>query len=222
VTDFIFVHGGLHDGWCWHLVREELERLGHRTWAPDLPVDDPSAGASRYADVVGDACEDAGSDAIMVGHSLGGLTIPLVAQRRPVGRLVFVAASVPEPRANYQEERERSRLVETNFDDEGFLSFPPAVATDLFYHDCPPGIVEEALQHLRPQASRPIVETTPLEAWPDVPAYYIYCRGDRVISREYAMSAARDRLRIEVVEMDSGHSPFLAHPTELAQLLLEH
>jgi pimeloyl-ACP methyl ester carboxylesterase len=219
MTDFIFVHGGLHDGWCWHLVREELERLGHRTWAPDLPVDDPTAGASRYADVVCEACRDADEDAVVVGHSLGGLTIPLVAQRRPVGRLVFLAASVPEPN---EAGREHSQLVEVTFDDAGFLTFPETVATDIFYHDCPPELAEEALRHLRPQAKRPIVEPTPLEAWPDVPAYYVYCRNDRVISRESAMSAARDRLRVEVVEMDSGHSPFLGHPAELARLLLEH
>jgi pimeloyl-ACP methyl ester carboxylesterase len=223
MTDFIFVHGGLHDGWCWHLVREELERLGHRTWAPDLPVDNPEAGVDQYADIVCDACEDAGKDVVVVGHSLGGLTIPVVAWRRPVGRLVFLAASVPDLNDSYRNQvSQRVRPVpEITFDDEGFLNFAPSVAADVFYHDCPPEVVEEALQHLRPQASRPIIEPTPLEAWPDVPTDYIYCRGDRLVQREYAMTVAHDRLGTEVVEMDGGHSPFLARPADLAQLLLE-
>ena len=33
---------------------------------------------------------------MLVGHSLAGLTIPLVAARRPVRRLVFLCAVVPE------------------------------------------------------------------------------------------------------------------------------
>jgi pimeloyl-ACP methyl ester carboxylesterase len=224
MTDFIFVHGGLHDGWCWHLVREELERRGHRTWAPDLPVDDPEAGAKRYADVVCEACEDAGHDVIVVGHSLGGLTIPVVAQRRPVGRLVFLAAALPDPGRSYGDQvASRATPSETSiaFDDKGYLTFSDSVATSIFYHDCPPGVVAEALEHLRPQASLPIVETTPLEAWPDVPADYIACREDRLVSKAHAMTVVRDRLRTEIVEMDGGHSPFLARPDDLVQLLLE-
>jgi pimeloyl-ACP methyl ester carboxylesterase len=223
VTDFIFVHGGLHDGWCWHLVREELERRGHRTWAPDLPIDDPSAGASRYADVVCDACADAESDATVVGHSLGGLTIPLVASRRPVGRLVFLAAAVPDPGRSLEDQHASgpARPGPERALDEGYLSFSPSVATDAFYHDCPSGIAAEALKHLRPQASRPMVEATPLEAWPDVPASYIYCREDRLITRAYAEAAALDRLGTGLIEIAGGHSPFLARPAELARLLLE-
>jgi pimeloyl-ACP methyl ester carboxylesterase len=224
ITDFIFVHGGLHDGWCWHLVREELERRGHRTWAPDLPVDDPGAGASQYADVVCEAGEESGRDVIVVGHSLGGLTIPVVAQRRPVGRLVFLAASVPDPGRSYADVVASGPTrpgPSRTFDDKGYLSFPPSVAASIFYHDCPPDVVVEALEHLRPQASRPIVETTPLEAWPDVPANYIACREDRLMSRAYAMAVVRDRLGTEIVEMDGGHSPFLARPGDLVRLLLE-
>jgi pimeloyl-ACP methyl ester carboxylesterase len=162
MTDFIFVHGGLHDGWCWHLVRAELERRGHRTWAPDLPIDDPEAGASRYADVVCDAGEDAGRDVIV-----------------------------------------------------------PSTAASIFYHDCPPEIVVEALEHLRPQASLPILETTPLEAWPDVPADYIACREDRLVPKKYAMAVVQDRPGTKIVEMDGGHSPFLARPDDLVRLLLQ-
>lgn len=224
MTDFIFVHGGLHDGWCWHLVREELERRGHRTWAPDLPIDDPGAGASRYADVVCEAGEGAGPDVMVVGHSLGGLTIPVVAQRRPVGRLVFLAAAVPDPGRSYGDQvasRPTGPGPTITFDDKGYLSFPPSVAASIFYHDCPPDVVVEALEHLRPQASLPIVETTPLEAWPDVPADYIAGREDRTVPMAYAMAVAQDRLGTEIVWMNGGHSPFLARPDDLVQLLLE-
>src|SRR5262245_614415 len=41
---FVLVHGAYHGGWCWSRLVPELERLGHRAIAPDLPCDDPAAG----------------------------------------------------------------------------------------------------------------------------------------------------------------------------------
>jgi len=94
---FALVHGGAHGGWCWELLVPELEQRGHTTVAPDLPIEEDSAGAREYAQVVLDAIPADAEDVVVVGHSLGGLTIPLVAQARPVRHLVYLAAQVPAP-----------------------------------------------------------------------------------------------------------------------------
>ena len=60
-----------------------LEARGHRAVAMDLPCDDPTAGCARYAEVA-DAALPPADDLVLVGHSLGGLTIPVLAARRPV------------------------------------------------------------------------------------------------------------------------------------------
>ena len=104
MTTFALVHGAFHGAWCWDLVRPELESRGHRTVAMDLPCDDPGAGSARYAEVVAEAIRDEGDDVIVVGHSLAGLTVPLVAATRPVAR-IFLAVDciqttperLPEP-----------------------------------------------------------------------------------------------------------------------------
>jgi alpha-beta hydrolase superfamily lysophospholipase len=44
-----------------------------------------------------EAFSDAPEDLVLVGHSLGGLTIPVVATRRPVSRMVFLSAMLPRP-----------------------------------------------------------------------------------------------------------------------------
>src|SRR6516162_5574618 len=77
MSTFCLVHGAFHGSWCWQLLGAELESRGHRVVAPDLPCEDPAAGATRYAEVVLAAL--AGSEPpVLVGHSLAGLTVPLV------------------------------------------------------------------------------------------------------------------------------------------------
>ena len=46
---FALVHGSMHGAFCWRDLVPELERLGHRAVAPDLPWDDVGAGLSEYA-----------------------------------------------------------------------------------------------------------------------------------------------------------------------------
>ena len=85
------VHGSWHGAWCWSQLVPDLEARGHRALAIDLPCEDPASGCIQYAEVVDRALPD-DEDLVLVGHSLGGLTIPLVAALRPVKRLVFLCA----------------------------------------------------------------------------------------------------------------------------------
>src|SRR4051794_23050965 len=93
---FALIHGGAHGGWCWEDLVPELETRGHRTSAPDLPYDEP-AGAAEWADTVIATIPDDAEPVVVVGHSLGGLAVPIVAHRRPVDRMVFLGAMVPVP-----------------------------------------------------------------------------------------------------------------------------
>ena len=45
----VFVHGGWHDGWSWHLVRELLDERGVPSIALDLPN-----GANMQETIIGD------------------------------------------------------------------------------------------------------------------------------------------------------------------------
>ena len=96
MSTFVLIHGGGDVGWYWHLVERELRALGHDVVAPDLPGDDDSLTLDDYADAVVAAVGDR-KDLVVVGHSFGGFTAPLVAVRLPVDTLVFVAGMVPSP-----------------------------------------------------------------------------------------------------------------------------
>ncbi|MEA2611987.1 MAG: hypothetical protein QOG32_1713 [Chloroflexota bacterium] len=224
--DIALVHGSYHGGWCWDLLRPELEALGHRVITMDLPISDPSLGTMDYAQAVDDALP-ADSEPLLVGHSMAGLVIPLVAARRPVRRLVFLAAFLPSPGMSANDQRGiepiDGRVAPTTAEwsdlgDDVWL-VGPNTATELFFHDAPSDLADWATQRLRPQAYRALREITPLTAWPDVESRYIVCRDDRALNPDWGRQAARERLGIEPVEIDGAHSPFLTRPAELARML---
>ena len=224
--DIVLVHGSYHGAWCWDRLTPELERRGHRVTAMDLPITDPEFGAAEYARAVEQAIPRR-SKPLLVGHSMGGLIIPIAASHRAVRRLVFLAAFLPLPGQSAADQRAAEPIDGrmppttaewTDLGDDVWM-VGPNTATELFFHDAAPADARWATQRLRPQAYRVMHETTPLVAWPDVESRSIVCRDDRAINPDWVRSAARDRLGTEAVEIDGAHSPFLTRPTELAAIL---
>jgi len=224
--DVALVHGSYHGAWCWDLLRPELERLGHRVITMDLPISDPTLGAADYARTVESVLEP-GSEPVLVGHSMAGLVIPLVAANRPIRRLIFLAAFLPSPGRSANDQRASEpidgRVPPTTAEwidiGENVWMVGPKTATELFFPDATPAVARWATQRLRPQSYRVTSETTPLEAWPDVECRSIVCRDDRAINPAWVRAAARERLGVEAVELSGGHSPFLTRPVELALAL---
>ena len=91
---------------------------------------------------------------------------------------------------------------------------------DVFYHDVPPALADEARRRERDETSKALREPWPLGAWPDTPTRYILCRDDRMFSAEWARHHAHDRLGIAADEMDGGHYITLSRPRELADRLV--
>lgn len=229
MTTVALVHGGFHGAWCWDQLSPLLQKDGHRVVTMELPLEDSAATFDTYADVVCAALEDCDDDVVLVGHSYGGNTIPLVAARRPVRHLVFLCAMIPdvgrslveqladEPQMlNPKYEQGLSALDErmcqewTNFD----------IARDVFYFDCDEQIATAALHRLQPQSVNPALIPFTLTEHPRVPTTYVVCDDDRMLRPEWSRHAVRERLNARLVEMPGGHSPMLSQPNVLADLLL--
>jgi alpha-beta hydrolase superfamily lysophospholipase len=227
MTIFCLVHGAWHGAWCWQRLMPELEGAGHQVIAIELPSDRPGTTCSDYAELISEELDAAGDDVVLVGHSIAGLTIPLVAQARPLQRLVYLAALIPRPGSSMTEQFERGEEAiifeggrELNEDETLSRWIDRDAAIAAMYHDAPEEQAERAWSQLRPQSRAAQDEVCPLATMPEVATAYIVCRDDRMASTEWGRRTAEGRLGAEVVEIAGGHSPFLSRPRELAEVLV--
>jgi hypothetical protein len=216
---FGLVHGAWHGAWSWERLVPALEVRGHRSVAVELPCDEDDKGLADYAAAVAAALGDA-EDVVLVGHSLAGLTVPLVAALRPVSRIVLIAGLLPRRGASLVDQlrADRGILVGGNagrrIDERKRIEWTDAgAAARVLYTDLDPLTAAAAFARLRPQAAKPHVEPA-LDDWPDVPTEYLVCMQDRMVSPRYQQRAPFTRR-----ELACAHSPMLSQPSELARLL---
>lgn len=201
---FVLVHGGWHGGWCFRSLARELEDRGHVVACPDLPCDEVGLTPLDYAREVGPQ-----PDAVVVGHSLAGFTIPYIEARARV----YLAALPPLERAEIDECFVKG-FGDTVHDDSGRSYWPDAdTAAARLYPDCSRSQSDWAFPQLRRQAR---LEPIPAPFGPgDV---VIATLRDAAVEPGWQIRTARTH-GARVIELDAGHSPFLTQPAELADLL---
>lgn len=219
---FVLIHGGGDVGWHWHLLQRELGARGHESVAPDLPCDDDSATLVDYADAVIEAVGDR-KNLVVVGHSYGAFTAPLVADRLRADALVLLAGMIPAPREVPAEWWDHTGYAQAAQEqarrDGGLTGNPDPMVT--YYHDVPRALAEEALRRARNKESSAASSAPwPLHAWPDVPTRFVLCRDDRFFPAAFFRRLARERLGITADEVPGGHCVALSRPRELADVLV--
>ena len=221
MTLFALIHGAGDGGWAWHLVEEALRERGHTSVAPDLPTDG-AATLTDYADVVLEAIGSTEEPVIVVAHSFGAFTGPLVAERLPAAGLVFVAGMVPKPGeapADWWGNTGFSEAAHEQAIEDGGLtgSSDPYVA---YYHDVPRHLADRALRNERDHPSSAAdSQPWPLDAFPTVPTRFVLCTEDRLLPPPFVRRLVDERLGLVPDEIKSGHCASLSRPTELAALL---
>lgn len=229
MATFALVHGGWLGAWSWDEVAALLQQAQHHVIAVDLPIDDPTASFETYADEVCRALEGCDDDVVVVGHSLGGHTIPLVAARRPVRHLVYLCALLPDIGRSLADQlgtetdmlnpiwldglSEPDDQLRTAWVDRG-------IARTLICADCDDATAEAALDRLRPQAAYPNLAPFALAAFPDVACTYVVCNEDQFVGPDWSRRVARERLGAQIVELPGGHSPLLSRPAAVVDVLL--
>src|ERR1700726_4979765 len=101
---FVLVHGAWHGGWCWRRVADALRAAGHVVFTPTLTGLGERAHLLRPGLTIEDFATDVANvieaeelwHVILVGHSLAGGAISVVADRIPktLKQLVYLDAGV--------------------------------------------------------------------------------------------------------------------------------
>lgn len=230
---FVLVHGAFHGGWCWRRVADRLIVAGARAFTPTMTglgerahLLSRSVGlATFFDDVLGVLAAEEVSEAILVGHSFGGMVISGVADRRPdlIRHLVYLDAVVPIAGRSALDmlpgdiaETRRKTAMETS----GGLSIPtpPAAAFDV-----PPGpdqdwVARRITPHPLAAYADPIVLSHPVGN--DLPRTYIRCTDPiyRAVVPSYARIA--DDPGWTLLDLATGHDAMITAPGPLADMLL--
>ena len=104
MATYVLVHGAGHGGWCWQRVAPLLRAAGHEVHTPTLTglgdrshLLSPDVSLDTHiTDIAAMLTSEDLRDAILVGHSYGGIVITGAADRMldRVGQLVFLDAAI--------------------------------------------------------------------------------------------------------------------------------
>jgi pimeloyl-ACP methyl ester carboxylesterase len=226
----VFVHGAcVKDGaWWWHRTAEALAEKGVTSEAPALPscgetgVTPDAAGPGLAEDVAAvRAVLSAGDEpTVVVAHSYGGIvTAEAAAGVDSVSHLLLISSYLPEVGQSLSSFGGEEPAPFLEIDPEGgtFIVRPDALA-ETFLQDCGAEIQQGALGKTAPQSLAVLGAPVSAAAWQQIPSTYLVCADDRGtpanLQREFAARAGN------VVELDSGHHPFLSQPAAVRDLVL--
>jgi pimeloyl-ACP methyl ester carboxylesterase len=146
--------------------------------------------------------------------------LPAAARALDAHHQVWLAAWVPDPDASFSEEV--AQHAESAFNPEWIGKDPmadAAVAANFLYHDCDQPTLDWALTTRR--LFLPVTAFDErISLSNEIPSTYIVATEDRTIRPDWQRRIARERLRVEPIEIPAGHCPNVSQPELLAELLL--
>ena len=237
---FVLVHGAWHGAWCWAAVVAELEKLGNRAYAVDLPghgqnyCDRSKVTLMSYVDSVVKFIEERDlREVVIAGHSLGGLTISGVTARIPrrIKRTVFVTAMVPLDGARLLDpgnpgQKARIDAISARPDRSSRLKEMGADFYAGLMNDVPKELQTWINASLCPQPLGPLVDPAPMKAFHEsgVPTAYVVCENDQTPIDGGAgwHPHFSSRLKNPVLKfINCGHQVMFTRPAECARALHE-
>ena len=246
-TPILLVHGGAHGAWCWEptqaLLRAESvavdlppRSIRGVTTAVAPPPETARLGIADFAGAVLDEADASGFDRfVLVGHSMGGLTIAEVARRAPerVAHLVFVSCIVPPEGGTVVDtlpeavrDMTRTALDRTRAGDFSLgLGMSDELKRALFCNDMDEEQARFVLERCGHECPTPFTEAvTRTDIPPGLPKTYVRLARDQALSPtdqdvQIGSLLASPGGALTVVDLDTGHDVMVSAPRRLAEVL---
>nr|XP_010921787.1 probable esterase PIR7A [Elaeis guineensis] len=246
---FILVHGMGHGAWCWYKLAPLLRSAGQRVTALDLAASgrnpEPLNELRSFSDYSAPLMEamasiPSGERVVLVGHSHGGYSIALAAEKFPekISVAVFVTAIMPSTTTplstitqEYNIRHPPEYFLDTKFvigQDHDIswttITFGPNYMKERLYRLSAPEDLTLATTLVRPgryfQNEDPVVVSK--KNYGSVSRAFVVCNGDLAIKEDFQRWMIELSPEVEVKEIEkSGHMVMLSKPKELCCLLLE-
>ena len=230
---YVLLHGAWHGGWCWRAVADRLRAEGHRVFTPtqtglgerkhllsrDVTLD------TFVADLANLLEAEELTEAILVGHSFGGLAVSGVADRMPerVRHLVYLDSLMLEggqsPFGVLPAEVVETRRKQAA-EQGGGLAIPAPAPAAFGIPDDHPG-AEWVRRRLTPHPLGTYESTLRLEnpVGNDRPRTYIVCTSPIYAPLEASRQWVRRQQGWGWQEIATGHDAMVTAPDELARML---
>jgi pimeloyl-ACP methyl ester carboxylesterase len=228
MTTFVLIHGGGHGGWCWRWCAAALRAHGHEVYAPTLTGfgERWHLAAESFATFVTDIVNvvefEGLDDVVLVGHSMGGVIVPRVAEAIPdrVARAVWLTAAVCNDGESLLQTIPQSPWIAraVTIGEDGTAHTDQDLILDANIHDATPEQRAFVHERHRPYPPHALVEPGRLRAFLalGVPTAYVFATLDRTIEPAVQERLA-DRLpgcrRTSVV---AGHDCMVTQPEATA------
>ncbi|RYJ06365.1 MAG: alpha/beta hydrolase [Actinomycetales bacterium] len=218
----VLVHGAWHGPDVWDRLAAQLSefdvvRVALPSAGPDTSalggLDDDSAAVSAAISSV-----DPERDVVVVAHSYGGVPVTAAVDQPNVRGIVFVAAWIVDVGQSLVDVAGGPDNVPDWWDVHPEGGYVDALrGAEVFYNDME---AADAASHVETLTHNSLaVGFQPLEraAWRTTPSTYVVCDRDASLPPAFQLEMAGSLPR--VLHLDSGHSPFLSRPSELADIV---
>jgi len=202
MANYVLVHGAWHTGELLEDTAAPIKSAGHDVYLPTIvgnrPGDSKSVGLEEAIQSIVDYInENQISDAILLGHSYGGMIITGVADRIPesIHRLIYWNAFVPNNGESL------NSMIPPMYVDlfaqlekpDGSVELPYPIWREAFINDADAELAQTSYDKLNPHPHNTLKDSISLSKNPaemEIPKSYINCTEDTSLPQSIALASS--------------------------------
>ncbi len=235
MATYVLVHGAWHTGALLEPTAVPIRAAGHKVHTPTLagnrPGDRKDTGLEEAIRSLVDYFEANDlSDAVLLGHSYGGMVITGVADRIPqrIRRLVYWNAFVPNDGEALQD------MVPPHYvemfaaleQEDGSVTLPFEIWREAFINDADAELARAAYDQLNPHPNKTFGDPIALKTNPaamQIPKSYLYCTEDTSLPQSLPWHPRlSEKLGLfRLVQCPGSHELCFTNPNLLAEKIMK-